>query len=75
MTMLVCLTVTCDNYPANLTDEKAEGEKNWLVKLEMYWGQSNAFPVPLNPQGAACLVPWARVAGECVSRVSKSILN
>ena len=25
--MLVCLTVTCDNYPANLTDDKAEGEK------------------------------------------------
>lgn len=27
MNMLVCLTVTCDNYPANLTDDKAGGEK------------------------------------------------
>lgn len=27
MNMLVCLRVTCNNYPANLTDEKAEGEK------------------------------------------------
>jgi hypothetical protein len=62
--MLVCLTY--DNYSANLTDEKAEGEKLTCQIIDILGAEHCLFPLYSIPKKQPCLVPQARVAGECV---------
>lgn len=64
--MLVCLTVTYDNYSANLTDEKAEGEKLTCQIIDILGAEHCLFPLHSIPKEQPCLVPQARVADECV---------